>query len=291
VDSVDLLTLAPLMELTPGRCEVLVSLIDGPVFMAHPDLASKNIREIPGKGAGVCARAGSAACLHGTFVAGVLFASRSSEAPGICPGCTLLVRPIFGEPGSVRGSMPNAEPEELAAALIQCADAGAHLINLSAAVGEPSSRSQRVLQDALDYAANRGAIVVAAAGNQGSVGSSVITRHRSVIPVVACDSRGRPTVESNLGSSIGRRGLMAPGDDIKSLSSTGGTSRFSGTSAAAPFVTGTLALLWSEFPKAGPAALRSAVSGANESKRSAVVPPLLNACAAHKYLAATYRRG
>ena len=49
--------------------------------------------------------------------------------------------------------------------------------------------------------------MVAAAGNQGTLGSSAITRHPWVIPVVACDLRGRPMNESNLGSSIGRRGL------------------------------------------------------------------------------------
>ena len=64
--------------------------------------------------------------------------------------------------------------------------------------------------------------MVAAAGNQGTVGSSVITRHPWVIPVIACDLQGRPTTESNLGSSIGRRGLAAPGENIASLGTTAG---------------------------------------------------------------------
>ena len=45
-----------------------------------------------------------------------------------------------------------------------------------------------------------------------------------------------------LGSSIGRRGLSAPGDAITSLSAAGPPLTLGGTSVAAPFVTGTIAL-------------------------------------------------
>jgi hypothetical protein len=50
---------------------------------------------------------------------------------------------------------------------------------------------------------NRGVLFVAAAGNQGALGSSVITRHPWLIPVVACDRSGRVMAVSNLGASIG----------------------------------------------------------------------------------------
>ncbi len=53
---------------------------------------------------------------------------------------------------------------------------------------------------------------------------------------------------SNLGSSIARRGLMAPGDAVTSLGTNGQTVTSGGTSAATPFVTGAIALLWSIFP-------------------------------------------
>ena len=90
--------------------------------------------------------------------------------------------------------------------------------------------------------------MVAAAGNQGTVGSSAITRHPWVIAVIGCDLEGRPTTESNLGSSIGRGGLAAPGQNITSLGTNGKPQTSGGTSVAAPFVTGAIALLWSEFP-------------------------------------------
>ena len=94
--ALDAVQLTPLMDRTSGRAAIKVGLIDGPVFLTHPDLAQKNIQEVPGKLRGTCSRVQSAACLHGTFVAGMLCARRGSVAPAICPGCTLLVRPIFG---------------------------------------------------------------------------------------------------------------------------------------------------------------------------------------------------
>lgn len=91
----DLVKLTALMGVTSGRPEVVVRLIDGPVWMSHADLARENIREVPGSSQGTCARANSAVCAHGTLVAGILNAKRNSPAPAICPTCTLLVRPIF----------------------------------------------------------------------------------------------------------------------------------------------------------------------------------------------------
>jgi hypothetical protein len=67
-----LIRLTPLMERTSGGPEIVIGLIDGPVVMHHPELASQNIREIAGNGSGTCNQADSAACLHGLFVAGLV---------------------------------------------------------------------------------------------------------------------------------------------------------------------------------------------------------------------------
>ena len=188
----DLIRLTPLLERTSGRPEVRIGLIDGPVVLDHPDLATENIREVPGEFAGTCALSSSVACKHGTFVAGILSAKRGSPAPAICPGCSLLVRPIFRETNSGNGQMPSATPQQLASAIVETIDAGAWILNVSAALVQPSVKGENELQSALDYAAQRAVIVVAAAGNQGVVGSSVITRHPWVVPVAACDRRSRP---------------------------------------------------------------------------------------------------
>lgn len=277
----DLVKLTSLMELTAGRHEITVGLIDGPITMSNPNLASENISEVAGM-SGNCTKASSVACMHGTFVAGILSAKRSSIAPAICPGCTLLVRPIFAEAAQESGQMPSAKPEELAIAIIECIDAGAHILNLSVALAQPSSRGERELEEALDYAAKRGVITVAASGNQGTIGSSSITRHPWVIPVVACDLQGRPVNLSNLGSSIGRRGLCAPGDAITSLGAEGKPLTLGGTSIAAPFVTGAIALLWSVFPSATAMEIKLAITQPGVPRRATIVPPLLNAWASYQ---------
>lgn len=284
VSPLDLVRLPALMERSQGRPEITVALIDGPVVLSHPDLAGATIREIPGKLKGACTRAETMACTHGTLVAGILCARRGSVAPAICPGCTLLLRPIFAETNSGNGRMPNATPEELAEAIVDSVDGGARVINLSSALAQPSPKGESRLEEALNYSAHRGAITVAAAGNQGSVGSSAITRHPWVIPVAACNSQGRPLGESNLAGSIGRRGLSAPGEGVTSLGPNGKPQTFGGTSTAAPFVTGAIALLWSEFTKATAAQIRLAVTQSGARRRSTIVPPLLNAWAAYRSL-------
>jgi hypothetical protein len=45
----DLVKLTALMDRSGGGSKIAVGLIDGPVAMDHPDLASENIREVPGK--------------------------------------------------------------------------------------------------------------------------------------------------------------------------------------------------------------------------------------------------
>jgi subtilisin family serine protease len=272
MNHLDVVKLTKLMALTKGKPEIKIGLIDGPVVTNHPDLEGRNIFEVPGK-QGTCGSADSAACMHGTFVAGILSGKRNSQSPSLCPGCTLLVCPIFTE--TTQGQMPSAEPKKLADAILECIDAGSKLINLSVALMQPS-KGQRELEEALDYATEQGVIAVAAAGNQGTVGSSVITRHPWVIPVVACDIQGKPIDQSNLGNSIGRRGLRAPGDEVTSLSTVGAPVKMGGTSVAAPFVTGAIALVWSQFPDSNAAELKSAIMQAHPTGRT-IVPHLLDA--------------
>lgn len=287
----ELVKLTALMERTNGSPDVTIGLIDGPVHTHHADLAREQLHELPGNHLATCTEVTSTACLHGTFIAGILAAKRTSLAPAICPNCTLLIRPIFTEMTFERDHMPSATPLELAAALIVCIEVGARIINLSLGLARPSTNGEQALEEALNLAVRRGVIVVAAAGNQGTVGSSAITRHPWVIPVVACDLGGRPMNESNLGGSIGRRGLRAPGDNITSLGAEGQLSVFGGTSVAVPFVTGAIGLLWSEFPAATAAHIKLALSQTTTQRRASVVPPLLDAMAAyHILLSANARR-
>jgi hypothetical protein len=275
--SLGLIKLNKLIELSSGIPEIKLGLIDGPIAVEHPDLVNSNICEIQSNSA-ACTKTRSEACTHGTFVIGMLSSKRDSAAPSICPNCTILVRPIFLE-----STEPvNASPKELAQSIFDCIHSGARAINLSLALSHQTI-GLNDLKEALDYSAKRGVIIVAATGNEGTLSSSAITSHPWVISVAACDSQGELMEQSNIEHSAGRRGLMAPGDRIQSLSSDGGYLTLSGTSVAAPFVIGTVGLLWSLFPDASPNLMRSAVMQ-NNGRRRLLIPALLDAWNAYQFL-------
>ena len=263
LDAHGMVNLPRLMELTKGNPAIKIGLIDGPVALDPSGFDRERISLIGESKS-------DAALEHGTFVAGVL--------AGICPGCTVLVRPIF-QSAALKATLP-----ELALAIVDCVNAGARVLNISAALDRPWAPDGRSLAEALDFAASRGAIAVFAAGNRGSVGGSTITSRSGVIAVAAYDRRSQPMVSSNFGAAIGRYGLGAPGERVAGVNARGETVTNSGTSVAAPFVTGAIALLWSLFPKASAAEVRCAVTQCAGSRRATVVPPLLDSWAAYGIL-------
>jgi subtilisin family serine protease len=123
-NSLEVAGLTPLMRVTPGISKIAIGLIDGPVAANHSDLATENIRSLTAA-TGPATPNNGVALSHGTFVAGILMARRGSRAPAICPGCTLLVRPIFLETASDNAEMPSATPNETAEAIAECVDARA----------------------------------------------------------------------------------------------------------------------------------------------------------------------
>jgi subtilisin family serine protease len=280
-DSLALVRLPALMDQSTGDKAVAIGLLDGPVAVAHPDLTEARTYPVGAWASVACRRGASPACQHGTLMAGVLVARRGSRAPAICPACPLLIRPIFAESAEY-GGVPIARPEHVGHAIVECVRAGARVLNLSAATAEPSTLPDHQLHQALDYAARQGALVVAAAGNGSTLGTSVITRHPWVIPVAAYDWMGRPMNDSTLGASIGTRGVGGPGEEIESLGSGGLPRTGGGTSVAAGFVTGAIGLLWSLVPAATAAEVRRAVT--QGGPRRAIAPPLLDAEQALRWL-------
>ncbi|MEU4562381.1 S8 family serine peptidase [Actinoplanes sp. NPDC023936] len=264
------------MERTTGRPEIRIAVIDGPVA-PHPDLvASVWNGERP-------ERKGSHHD-HGTFVTGILAARRGSPAPAICPSCSFLILPIFGADMGSTDLAPRVYSSDLAEAILEAVSRGASVINLSVAAARPSTRSDPQLQRALDHAAKAGCVVVAAAGNQGVLASSSITRHPWVIPVSAFTLTGRPIAQANLGASIGRGGLGGPGEGVTSLSEKGGYIKGGGTSAAAAFVTGAVALLWALLPTIEAQALVWGLKTRRRMTRPSVAPPILDAEGAYQAL-------
>jgi subtilisin family serine protease len=168
--------------------------------------------------------------------------------------------------------------------LIELVSAGALIINVSAALVNSSGIRNRHIEAALDHAANHGVLVIAASGNRAIIAGTALTRHPWVIPVVACGQSGVPAGYSDLSRSAACRGVRAPGDGIVSLAAGGMTTSISGTSVAASLVTGAAALVWSLHPSAGPTMVRAAIDGSGTTRRSSLVPPLLDAWKAHLIL-------
>jgi len=82
-----------------------------------------------------------------------------------------VVRPIFTEAPSIN-RLPTAGADDLAAAALECIDAGAKVLNVSATLVCASARDEQRLQTVLDYACQRRVAVVAAAGNASAIGGS-----------------------------------------------------------------------------------------------------------------------
>ena len=182
---------------------------------------------------------------HGTAVCGLIAGWSEQGALGVAPGAEIVPLKCFvGETGKV-----SLLCEALAAAVDEY---GCKVINLSLSVSQRAA-SRRALEEAIQYAQDRGAVIVAAVGNGGTATVYVPAGLDGVIGVGAVDRSGTIYYRSNHNESVF---LTAPGQDVESLSGEDDYARFTGTSFAAPFVTGTVAALLSLRPELEPAALR-----------------------------------
>jgi subtilisin len=128
-------------------------------------------------------------------------------------------------------------------ALRHAGDEGAHVSQNSWGGGSASS----AINDAIAYAHGKGTIHVAAAGNSGSCSNCVSQPWRAnadkVIIVASSTSNDGFSSFSSQGPQVT---LIAPGSSIlSSTSGTNGYSTYSGTSMAAPHVSGTIGLVLS----------------------------------------------
>lgn len=172
---------------------------------------------------------------HGTHVGGTV-ASRINNiysVAGVAPESQLI-------PYKVCDSSGSCTFDAVAAAIVRAADAGARVINLSLG---GSSTSQAV-EDAMAYAAARGVIIVAAAGNDGQDGSSFPASSAWALSIGATDADNALAGFSNYGDID----LAAPGVDIVNLWLGGESCYNSGTSMAAPHAVGAAALVASRLP-------------------------------------------
>ena len=172
---------------------------------------------------------------HGTHVAGVIGARRGL-AKGIAPGSTLLSLKVLGHSGM--GSM-----ESVSRAVLHAAEAKADIVCMSLGSPTPDGR----LHEAIKMACRGGVIIVCAAGNDGGAVNYPAAFPES-IGVGAVDKNGAACEFSSRGKEIA---VAAPGCDITSTWLNDGYATVSGTSMAAPFVAGTLALYVSAAKRDG----------------------------------------
>lgn len=236
-----LLGLDRLWAETRGDARVCVAVLDGPVDLAHPCFAGADLLPIetlvPGE-----ADEGPASC-HGTHVASILFGRHGSDIQGIAPGCRGLILPVFKS--GQEGSLAPCSQVDLARAITAAVEHGAHVINISGGELEPSGQGHQILENAVRLCSEAGALIVAAAGNDGCQCLHIPAALPSVLAVGAMSAEGAPLEFSNWGEAYRRQGILAPGESIAGALPGGGTILRSGTSYATPIISGLAALLLS----------------------------------------------
>ncbi len=260
-------------DLRTDAPEIVVAVIDSGVRTDHPDLAANlwvNSREIPGNGRdddgngyiddvhGINAITNSGNPAddlgHGTHVAGIIGAvgNNGTGIAGVAWRVRLMaLKFLRGGTGTTAGRGSTSDG-------IECIDYairhGAQIINASyGAAAGPVTQFDPAERDAILRARAAGILFVAAAGNDAAnmellAHYPASYRLENVVAVANSTNRDDASISTNFGA--GSVELFAPGSDIWSTWYTGNppyTLR-SGTSMAAPHVSGALALLKAHFP-------------------------------------------
>ena len=145
------------------------------------------------------------------------------------------------------GANGSGTQKGIIAGIIEAADRGAAVISMSLG-GRSTQSRQQAYQDAVKYASQKGAVVVAAAGNSGQNAKDYAPVNTpGVIGVAALDTLGRKAGFSNTVQDI-RMAVAAPGVQIYSTIPGNQYASFNGTSMATPHVAGVIGLLKSMNP-------------------------------------------
>lgn len=229
----------PAWDVTKGA-GVKVAVIDTGIDLTHPDLAAKVIAQKPLATASITDKYG-----HGTHVAGIIAANTNNGqgVAGVCPDCQLLIAKAMDDNG--QGVSSN-----IAISITWATDNGAKVINMSEGGGQQS----QTMQNAVNYAFNKGVVLVAAAGNDGLNQPFFPAGLNGVVSVASTGNTDAKSSFSNYGTWVD---VAAPGENIySSLPTTAFNMQnesalntnydyLSGTSMSTPVVSGAIALIWS----------------------------------------------
>lgn len=238
---------------------VKVAILDCGINESHPDLAGKVVdrKDFTTSVSGTNDVYG-----HGTHVAGIVAAvtNNNDGVAGVCPGCTLLNGKVLDDNGSGAYSW-------IANGIIWAADNGAKVINLS--LGGPTKST--TLENAVNYAWNKGVVVVAAAGNSNDSSYTYPAAYTNSIAVAATDNQDNRAYFSSYGSKW--VDIAAPGVYVfstwKDATSNAnpqpecyGTVCYkyaSGTSMSTPIVAGVAGLVWTSNYNQSASSIRSRI--------------------------------
>lgn len=218
-------------DVTRGSSNVRIAIVDTGVQYDHPDLADKVVKgfDFVDKDSDPYDENG-----HGTHCAGIAAAVTDNGIgiAGMAPDASIYAVRVLDANGS--GSLA-----DVASGITHAADNGSQVISLSLG----SFIGGTALKDAVNYAWNKGSVIVAAAGNSGLPFPSYPAYYSNAIAVAATDSNDQTASFSNWGSWVD---IAAPGVDIYSTYPTDSYQSLSGTSMATPHVAGLAGLLASQ---------------------------------------------
>ncbi len=220
-------------NITRGSSSVTIAVIDSGADPTHPDLATKLV---PGWSFLTGTSNTADTFGHGTAVTGTAAAATDNSTGVAGVGWQTTVMPLV-----VTDASGFSAYSSIANAIVYAADHGVRLINISLAGGTSSS----TLQSAVDHAWTKGAVIFAAAGNNGTSNLVYPAACNHVVAVSATNSDDTLANFSSFGSWID---LSAPGNYITTLVNGGGYGAWEGTSFASPIAAGVAALVLSLQP-------------------------------------------
>ncbi|WP_051082727.1 S8 family serine peptidase [Butyricimonas synergistica] len=187
--------------------------------------------------------------IHGTHVGGIVGAVPTDEsgAHGIADVELMFVR--------ILGAKGDELDEDVASAICYAVDNGARVINMS--FNKFLSPNKKLVNKAMRYAEKKGVLLVNSAGNNGCpidkypcYPNKFIGKKREVRNFICVGSLG-PDGDVSRFSNYGKINvdIFAPGEHIYSTVLNNKHKLASGTSMAAPIVTGVAALIWNYFPE------------------------------------------
>jgi thermitase len=232
------------------QARVIVAVVDTGINTTHVDLTNVILRDSQGNVVGHNSLTGTTNAEddygHGSHCAGII-AAQINNGTGIAgvagwnpsiPGSGNFIKLM---PVKVLDSSGSGTDASVADGITWAADNGAQVISMSL-----GGNGSTTMQNAVQYAWNKGCLIVAAAGNASSSTFFYPAAYNNVVSVAATDSTDTLASFSNYGSWVK---VAAPGVNIYSTYlGTTGYATMSGTSMATPHVSGEASAIWAQNP-------------------------------------------